>query len=405
MKYVIVIGDGMADWKIEELGKKTPLEVAEKPAADRMAREGLLGLVQVVPKDMYPGSDVSNLSILGYDPARYYTGRSPLEAASIGVNLGPDDVAVRCNIVTIEGEIESGLMVDYSAGHVTTEEAARLLESLNEAIGNERVRFYPGVSYRNLMVWSGGEDGVQTVPPHDIMGQPLNGNLPKGEGSEFLISLMKKSREVFADHPVNRERRRQGKREASCVWLWGQGKAPVMPSFRERFGMDGSVIAAVDLIRGIGKYLALEIVDVPGATGYVDTNFEGKGRYCIERLREKDFVLVHIEAPDEAGHNGDAREKVRAIEKIDRFVLSPLLELIDGGEDIRVLFLPDHPTPVEIRTHSNEPVPFLIYPWDGDEGGKGGRYTEDDAKSSGVFVEKGTSLIELLLGAGSSTNA
>ncbi len=402
MKFVIVIGDGMADWKIEALGGRTPLEAAEKEGADRMAREGLLGLVQIVPKTMYPGSDVSNLSILGYDPREYYTGRSPLEAASIGVELSETDVAVRCNIVTIEGDLDNGKMIDYSAGHITTEEATLLLSSLNEKMNGNGVRFYPGVSYRNLMVWEGGAEDVTTVPPHDIMGMPLVDHLPSGDGAEFLVRVMKESREVFRNHPVNERRKAEGKKEASCVWLWGQGKPPKMPPFEDRYGLRGSVIAAVDLVRGIGKYLGLELIDVPGATGYVDTNFKGKGEYCLAQLEKKDFVLVHVEAPDEAGHNGDAEGKVKAIEEIDRHIISPLLARIDDGEDLRILFLPDHPTPVEIRTHSNEPVPFVMYPSPlaGKSCSSGKRYTEDHARESGVFIDMGTELMSLLLSGG-----
>ena len=401
MKYAIIIGDGMADWKVPSLGMRTPLEAAVIPHGDFMARSGLCGMVQVVSKNLYPGSDVSNLSILGYDPEIYYTGRSPLEAASIGVDLDDDDVAVRCNIVTVDGGIPAGKMVDYSAGHASSDEARALLADLNISLSSRGISFYPGVSYRNLMVWKEGIDSVKTTPPHDIMGKEVLEFLPEGEGANFLREIMTESEEIMADHPVNRKRRKEGKLPASSIWLWGQGKAPRMPSFKDTFGMEGSVIAAVDLLRGIGKYLGMEIIDVPGATGYVDTNFEGKGKACLKELERKDFVVLHVEAPDEAGHNGDGPTKVHCIEEIDRFVIGPLLSIIRGGADLRILFLPDHPTPIEIRTHANEPVPFLIYPAPGVHGKEytpPSGYTEEEASRTGVIVEKGTNLITLLLG-------
>ena len=399
MKYVVVIGDGMADWKIPELGYRTPLMAADIPNADFMASKGLSGKVQVVSKQIYPGSDVSNLSILGYDPEEYYTGRSPLEAASIGVDLSPDEVAVRCNMVTLEGGLNGGEMVDYSAGHISTKEATLIIEDLNSETDGMGVLFYPGMSYRNLMVWEGGIDSVETVPPHEIMGKEVGAYLPAGEGSRILKKIMAISEDVMKQHPVNSERIRSGKLAATSVWLWGQGKAPILPSFESAFGLKGSVIAAVDLVRGIGRYLGLRLIDVTGATGYVDTNFEGKGKACIDQLEENDMVLVHVEAPDEAGHNGDFLTKIDSIEKIDLHILGPLLEKIKGGDDIRVLFLPDHPTPVEIRTHSNEPVPFLIYPTpdvnDSSYINPSG-YSEDEADKTGYVVAKGTELMGLL---------
>ncbi len=399
MKYVVVIGDGMADWKIDSLGRRTPLEAARKPHADFMAKNGVCGLAQIVSKDMYPGSDVSNISILGYDPEEYYTGRSPLEAASIGVDISPTDVAVRCNIVTIEGEIPAGTMVDYSAGHISTEESRKLLAVLNVATAGLGVEFFPGVSYRNLMVWRNGRESVTTVPPHDIMGKPIKDFLPSGEGSDVLVEIMKKSMEVFRNRSPKASVTEEKKNSATSVWLWGQGKAPKMPPFEEKFGIAGSIIAAVDLIRGIGICLGMDIVEVPGATGYIDTNFEGKGKYCLQELEKKDFVLVHVEAPDEAGHNGDAADKVKAIEDIDRHIIGPILERAKGKGDLRVLFLPDHPTPVAIRTHSNEPVPFVIYPkLKNSSEFSAARYTEDEARKTGYFVERGFDLMPIFLG-------
>ncbi|MEW6718882.1 MAG: cofactor-independent phosphoglycerate mutase [Thermodesulfobacteriota bacterium] len=397
-KFLILIGDGMADWPIAEIGSRTPLEAAEKPNMDFMASRGAMGMVQVVPQEMYPGSDVSNLSILGYDPAAVYTGRSPLEAASIGIGLAPDDVAVRCNIVTLRNEGADTEMEDFSGGHITTAEADSLLASLQQRTQGMGVRFHTGVSYRHLMVWPGGIDAVETTPPHDIHGKKITEYLPKGEGSELLLTVMEISREVFADHPVNRKRAEAGHPPGNSVWLWGQGKAPRIPTFREKFGLSGSVVAAVDLIKGIGIYAGLEVVHVPGATGYLDTNYRGKAEYALRELEKKDFVLIHVEAPDEAGHNGDVREKIRAIERIDREMLTPILTRVRESGDLRVLLLPDHPTPVALRTHAQEPVPFAFYPAPpGLPPATGGRYTEEDARKTGLFLPRGTMLIDHLL--------
>ena len=398
-KFVILIGDGMSDWPVPALGGKTPLEAARKPNLDSMASEGAVGMVQVVPVEMYPGSDVSNLSILGYDPREVYTGRSPLEAASMGVELGEDDVAVRCNVVCLKHSGADSEMEDFSAGHIGTKEAAELLASLQALVDGKGVRFHPGVSYRHLMVWPGGNDAVVTTPPHDIHGKKITEYLPKGDGAELLLELMEISRELFADHPVNWKRVEAGKLPGNSIWLWGQGKAPKMSPFPERYGLSGSVVAAVDLIKGIGSYAGLRVVNVPGATGYTDTNFRGKGEVALRELAERDFVLIHVEAPDEAGHNGDAEEKVRAIERIDAEIVGPLLTRARNEGDLRILVLPDHPTPVAIRTHSQEPVPFVFYPTpEGLSSFAGKRYTEADAKATGQFVAAGTSLIGYLLG-------
>ena len=397
-KYLILIGDGMSDWPISSLGNRTPLEAADKPNMDYMASHGALGMVQVVPKEMYPGSDVSNLSIIGYDPREVYTGRSPLEAASMGIELGREDVAVRCNVVTLKNDGADSEMEDFSAGHITSDESAELLKELQSKVGEKGVRFHPGVSYRNLMVWPGGNDAVETTPPHDIHGKKITEYLPKGEGSDLLLDLMAASREIFEDHPVNRKRRAQGKLAGNSIWLWGQGKAPRMETFVEKYGLTGSVVAAVDLIKGIGIYCGLEVIQVPGATGYVDTNFRGKAEYALRELERKDFVLIHVEAADEAGHNGSAPEKVRAIERIDKEMLSIILARAKEC-DLRILLLPDHPTPVSIRTHAQEPVPFVIYPApEGLMSFSGKRYTEADARSTGQFVDIGTRLMDYLVG-------
>lgn len=398
-KYLILIGDGMSDWPVASLGGRTPLEAADKPNMDLMASRGALGMVQVVPKDMYPGSDVSNLSIMGYDPREVYTGRSPLEAASMGIELGKDDVAVRCNVVTLKNDGADTEMEDFSAGHITSAESAELLKDLQAKTGEKGIRFHPGVSYRNLMVWPGGNDAIETTPPHDIHGKKITEFLPKGEGSDILLDLMEASRELFEDHPVNRKRREAGKPPGNSIWLWGQGKAPRMETFEKKYGLSGSVVAAVDLIKGIGIYCGLEIIQVPGATGYVDTNYRGKAEYALRELEKKDFVLIHVEAPDEAGHNGSAPDKVRSIERIDSEMLSLILAKAYEGGDLGILMLPDHPTPVSIRTHAQEPVPFVIYPTpEGLNSFPGKRYTEADARSTGQFVEIGTRLIGYLLG-------
>jgi 2,3-bisphosphoglycerate-independent phosphoglycerate mutase len=396
-KFIILIGDGMADWPVPSIGDRTPLEVANKPNMDFMASQGSLGMVQVVPEDMYPGSDVSNLSIIGYDPREVYTGRSPLEAASMGVELGKDDVAVRCNVVSLKNHGAKSEMEDYSAGHISTGEAIELLHALQAGVADRNVHFHPGVSYRHLMVWPGGNDAVLTTPPHDIHGKNITEYLPRGEGAEFLLEMMEISREVFPDHPVNRKRIDAGKPPANSIWLWGQGKAPRMMTFREKYGVTGSVVAAVDLIRGIGVYAGLEVVNVPGATGYIDTNFRGKAEYALRELENKDFVLIHVEAPDEAGHNGSAPDKIRTIERIDEDMVGPILARARNEGDLTVLVLPDHPTPVAIRTHSQEPVPFTFYPSPpGLLSFPGKRYTEADAKATGQFLDAGTRLVGYL---------
>jgi 2,3-bisphosphoglycerate-independent phosphoglycerate mutase len=404
-KHLILIGDGMADWPIASLGNRTPLEAAEKPNLDYMASQGALGMVQVVPKEMYPGSDVSNLSIIGYDPREVYTGRSPLEAASMGIEVGKDDVAVRCNIVTLRNDGADSEMEDFSAGHISSAESAELLRDLQARIDDRGVRFHPGVSYRNLLIWPNGNAAVETTPPHDIHGKRITEYLPRGEGAELLLDLMAISRDLFEDHPVNRQRRAEGKLPGNSIWLWGQGKAPRITPFAEKYGLSGSVVAAVDLIKGIGVYCGLSVIQVPGATGYLDTNFRGKAEYALKELERKDFVLIHVEAPDEAGHNGSVPDKVRAIERIDKEMLSLILPLARDGGDLGVLVLPDHPTPVAIRTHAQEPVPFVFYPTpEGLANFPGKRYTESDARSTGQFVEIGTSLIGYLLGRGAGSD-
>ena len=354
MKLIVLLGDGMADLPLEVLGGRTPLQAAEKPNMERLARQGRSGLARTVPEGFAPGSDVANLSVLGYDPAECYTGRAPLEAAAMNVHLGPDDIAFRCNFVTID----NGLMKDYSAGHISTEEGQELIEALAPLMPGQRL--YPGVSYRNLLVLQAGAR-AECTPPHDISGQPVEEHLPRGQDSELLVALMEAARPVLERHQVNRRRIAAGKRPANAIWLWGQGPAPAMPSFAEKYGLSGAMISAVDLLKGIGRYAGLKVIDVPGATGNIDTNYQGKVDAALEALKSRDFVYLHIEAPDEAGHEGEIDLKVRAIELFDEKVVGPVLQALEkSGEDWRVLLMPDHATPISIKTHSSDPVPFTI---------------------------------------------
>ena len=347
-RYLVVLGDGMADDPLEELGGQTPLEYARTPHFDRIAREGACGLLRTIPHGFEAGSDIANLSILGYDPARYYTGRGPLEAASIGVDLTMEDVAYRCNLVTVT----DGVMEDFTAGHISSEEGARLIRALEGSV--KGARFYPGVSYRNLLVLDRGK-GAETTPPHDIVGIPVDPHLPHGWDGPILRRAMEESRAILEDHDVNRSRIREGKRPATMIWPWSGGKRPALPSFRERYGLSGGIIAAVDLLNGIARYAEMEVIRVPGATGYLDTDYQAKARYAVEALRRLDFLYLHVEAPDEAGHMGSVEEKVRAIERVDGMV-GTILESFDGV----IAVLPDHPTPIRVKTHTADPVPFAV---------------------------------------------
>ena len=393
MKYCIIVPDGMADDPLEVLGGRTPLEAAETPAMDRVAAAGRVGLVRLVPPGMPPGSDVANLSLVGYDPRRYYTGRAPLEAAAMGLQLAPGQVAFRANLVTVT----DGVMRDYSAGAISTREARVLVDALNRALESDEVRFYPGVSYRHVMIYSGSEPmEVTTTPPHDIIDQPVAGHLPVGRGQELVRRIMSLSRDVLAGHDINRVRIDLGENPATQVWLWGQGPAPRMPAFRERFGLEGAAITAVDLIKGLARIIGWRVVEVPGATGYYDTDYSAKGLYALAALEESDLVFVHIEAPDEAGHHGDVRNKVRAIERIDSEIVEPVARALKQVRDYRLLVLPDHPTPISRRTHTADPVPFAMC-------GRGvpvdrcRRFSESEAAKSGLSVDPGEVLMEILL--------
>ncbi len=399
MKIVILQGDGMPDHPIEELGGKTPLEVAKTPNMDELAKRGIFGLVKTIPDGFPPGSDVGNLSILGYDPRIYYTGRSPLEAASIGVKLAPEDVAFRCNLVTLKLHNGTSIMEDYSAGHISSEEAKRIILDLRGELEDDYVKFYPGVSYRHLMVWKGGVDKMKTTPPHDISGKEITPYLPSGEDSEKLRALMEKSREVLKSHPVNLDRVKRGENPATSIWLWGQGRAPSMPTFSELYGLRGAVISAVDLVKGVGIYAGFKIVEVPGVTGYLDTNYEGKAEYALRELKEVDLVFIHLEAPDEAGHAGNLKDKVQAIEDFDGRIIAPVLRGIKKFKNYKVILLSDHPTPIEVRTHVSEAVPFAVF--NSDKTGfseEGLVFSERCAALTRVYIDEGWTLIRMLLG-------
>jgi 2,3-bisphosphoglycerate-independent phosphoglycerate mutase len=362
MKYVVIIGDGMADRPLKELGNKTPLQKAFTPNMDRIAQEGIIGSARTIPPNFYPGSDVANLSILGYDPLKFYTGRAPLEAASIGVKLNEDDISFRCNLITLkyDKKHKKAIMEDYSSGHITTEEARELISVINNELSSEDIHFYAGVSYRHLMVWSGGPVDVDCIPPHDILGKDISDYLPVGNGEEVLRGLIFESSAILERHPVNIERIKRGLRPANSIWLWGQGKKPSLPSFKERYSIDGALVSAVDLTRGIGINIGLKILEVPNITGYLDTNYRGKAEYSLNALKDVDFVYIHIEAPDEAGHSGNYRDKIKAIEDIDSLVVGTVMKGLEDFDEYRVLLMPDHATPIEVRTHTDEPVPFVI---------------------------------------------
>lgn len=390
----------MPDHPLPELEGKTPLEAADTPNLDRMAKAAIkFGMVKTIPDNLPPGSDVGNLTVLGYNPNIYYTGRSPLEAASIGVPLGENDVTLRCNLVTLTRANGGEVMEDYSAGHISTEEAREIILDLKKELEEEGFTFHPGVSYRHLLVWTGGNMDIQTTPPHDISGKEIASYIPSGKGTEKLNELIEKSKQILKNHPVNKKRIEEGKNPATSIWLWGQGVAPSMPSFQELYGLTGSVISAVDLVKGIGHYAKLNVIDVPGATGYLDTNYEGKVEYALNSLDEVDLTMIHIESTDETGHVGKAELKIQAIEDFDSRVVGPVLEGIKRFGDYKILVMSDHPTPIDLRTHVNEPVPFAIYSSE-DESVKNDKfvYTENSAATSDVYIPEGWRLMGMLVG-------
>ncbi len=390
----------MPDHPVPELGGKTPLEAANTPNLDDFSKRSVFGLACTIPEELPPGSDVGNLSVLGYDPRLYYTGRSSLEAASMGVKLGPSDVTYRCNLVTLALGSGSAVMEDYSAGHITTPEASELIGAVKEALDGDGIEFFPGVSYRHLLLWHGGMDSINTTPPHDISGRDAQPYLPSGEGAEKLIELIERSQAILRDHPVNKKRLSENKSPATSIWLWGPGRAPKMPSFRKLYGLSGAVISAVDLVKGIGIYAGLGVIDVPGATGYLDTNYEGKVSHALSALEEVDLVMVHIESMDETGHEGKPELKNQAVEDFDSKVVGPMLNgLRERFPEYKVLILSDHPTPLDIRTHTNEPVPFGIFGSSEPEIKNSDLvYTERAAADTGVFVDEGWKLMGMMLG-------
>lgn len=400
MKYVVVLYDGMADYPVPALGGKTPMMQANKPNFDFLASKGEVGLVRTVAPGLKPGSDVANLSVLGYDPKDCYTGRSPLEAVSIGVNLLDDDITLRCNIVTLSDEenYEDKTMVDYSAGDISSAEAKEIIETVEEAFGNEKFRFYNGVSYRHCLVWHKGTTELgEMTPPHDISGRKVGTYLSKSENAKELINMMKKSYDVLKNHPVNLKRISEGKRPANSIWLWGEGKKPVLKAFEEEYGLKGSVISAVDLLKGIGLSAKMSVPDVEGATGYIDTNFEGKAEKAVEELENGcDLVYLHFEAPDECGHRNEPENKVKAIEMIDSRVLPILLKGLQKYDDYKIMILPDHPTPIVTMTHASDPVPYMIYHKKNEKNGVS-TINEETAKETGKFIENGPTIMKYFI--------
>ena len=396
MKYIVLVGDGMADYPIKELDNRTPLEVARTPNMDFIARAGRLGRIKTIPDKMSPASDVANISILGYNPVEFYTGRGPLEAANLGIELDDQDVAFRCNLITVLGST----LVDYSAGHISSKEATILMKFIDQNLGTERIKFYPGLSYRHILLVKKGQDehleDLACRPPHDIIGQDISKNLPKGENADILIKLMQDSRKILDNHEINQVRIDLKESPANMIWLWGQGKKPAMPKFAEKYGLSGSVISAVDLIKGLGKILGLEVINVAGATGYYDTNYKGKAKAALRSLEKKDFVFVHVEAPDEASHNGDLREKITAIERFDHLVVGTILKAFQRKRNFRILVLPDHATPISVKTHTADVVCFGIF--GKDIMGRGFlNYSEKEAGKSDLYFERGYELMEYFI--------
>lgn len=398
-KFIVLIGDGMGDYPLDELGGKTPLQYSETPNMDKIALGGKVGLVTTIPPGYPPGSDVANMNLMGYDPVRYHTGRAPLEAASMGVSLRENDVAFRCNLVYLDESGEEVVMGDYAAGHITSEEAKEIINDLENEIGNSEFHFYPGVSYRHLMVWAGGEKDLDLTPPHDITGEPVREHMDKLFAVPKLRDIFERAHEILRKHPVNARRISEGKSPANSIWLWGQGKAPVMRGYREKFGIEGAVISAVDLLKGIGVYAGLEPLSVPGATGYLDTNYEGKVRAAIDALeRQADFVYLHVEAPDEASHEGDLEKKIVAIEDFDRKVVGPILEGLSRFEEARILLATDHYTPIAKKTHEASPVPFAMCELPLGKSGKHGLcFNEADAGKSNVRFDAAHELVRVFL--------
>lgn len=401
MKYIVLVGDGMADRPLKDLDGKTPLEIARIPNMDHVAKEGTVGCALTIPENLSPASDVANMALLGYDPVKYYTGRGPLEAANMGIDLGKNEIAFRCNLVTVAED----KMADYSAGHISNKEANTLIKFIHKKLGSEAIRFYSGVSYRHLAVVNYSKIGLKKddliktlcTPPHDILDRPIARYLPNGAGSGFLTDLMLKSKEILSAHDINKVRLDLKENPANMIWLWGQGRRPDMPSFFDKFNLHGSIISAVDLIKGIGKIIGLDPIDVPGATGYYDTDYYAKAKYALESLKKKNFIFVHVEAADEAGHNGDIRAKITAIENFDKLVVGTILDSFKKSKkEFKLLVLPDHATPIMVRTHTRDPIPFAMY---GEGIGKDdiSSFSEPSIRNSKLFIDKGHKILETFL--------
>lgn len=396
MKYVVVLYDGMADYPVPALGGKTPMMVAKKPNLDSLAQKGEVGLIRTVAPGLKPGSDVANMSVMGFDPMKYYTGRSPLEAASIGIDMKPSDVSLRCNLVTLSEDnkpYEEKIIEDYCADDISTEEAKELIDAVQSALGNDTFHFYTGVSYRHCLIWHGGTTDLGSMtPPHDITGKVITEYLSNSENAKPLIEMMKKSFDILKDHPVNQKRKANGRRPANSIWLWGEGTRPAIGRFEEIYGIKGGVVSAVDLIKGIGRCAGMEVADVPGATGYIDTNFEGKANAALDLLERNDFVYIHFEAPDECGHRNEPLNKVKAIELIDEKVLPVLFDGLKKFGAYKIMCLPDHPTPIVTRTHASDPVPYVIYRSENEVEGVV-TINEETAKETGIFIDFGPSIM------------
>ena len=400
MKYIVILGDGMADYPVEELNNKTPLQAAKKPNIDFLARHGEVGLVKTVPEGIPPGSDSANLSVMGYNPAVYYSGRSPLEAASMGIELADTDVTFRCNLVTLseEADYAGKTMLDYSSDEISTEEASLIIEEVNRHFSSDRITFYPGISYRHCMVWKNGTTAFSLTPPHDILEKRVGDYLPRGEYGNMLLDMMIKSSGFLKDHPVNKARITKGLRPANSIWLWGEGKRPAIPSFYDKYHIKGSVVSAVDLIKGIGLCAGMKSVDVEGATGNIHTNFLGKAQAALAELEAgRDFVYVHVEAPDECGHRHEIENKVKSIELIDELVVGTLLKGLEKFDDYKVMVLPDHPTPLSLRTHTSEPVPYIIYHKNFERVSGVHGYDEFQAKETNRYVGEGHRLMDYFI--------
>ena len=397
MKYIVLVPDGLADEPLKELGGKTPMEAAHTPNMDYLAQKGFSALTRTIPDGMFPGSDIGNLSLLGYDPKKNFSGRASLEAANLGIKLKDDEVVFRCNLVTVK----DGIMVDYSAGHISSDEAKDLIEDLERAMGWPDVRFYPGKSYRHLMVLKTINVldmlELKTTPPHDIMDKPINSYLPAGPQGDHLFKIMDKSKQILGTHRVNKIREGSGENPANMIWLWGQGSRPNLPLFKDRYGLSGAVISAVDLVNGIGRLVGLDVIDVPGANGYYDTNYKGKAQYALDSLKRHDFVYVHVEATDEAGHNGDWKAKVACCEHFDREIVGLIFKFFGRPEGVRILVCPDHSTPIAKRTHDRTPVPFVMW-GEGIEAHGVKNYSEKAAMIEGLKFKSGQEMIQFFLG-------